>query len=127
MHRWLLLLLIALLPLRGWVAQSMAGDMLQQRAAMVAEAAQPAPATATPDHDCMGHDAPAPQQAPEHDVSHGQDDCPTCASCQACSSVALSPAPPALPALRFTQPRPQTVARVHASAEPATALKPPIS
>ena len=50
MHRWLLLIMIALLPLRGWVGDAMAGDMIEQRLAVAVQTAEVV-------HDCPGHEA----------------------------------------------------------------------
>jgi hypothetical protein len=138
-RRWFVLALILLLPLRGWVGDAMAADMLQQRI-VAAASASAAPAAgqavqavaAAPEasghHDCMGHAVPAKAQpAPHHDAAAPDPDCPTCASCQVCSAVAL-----ALPAVTvagtpFFPPRPQGASADPASAERARALKPPIS
>jgi hypothetical protein len=129
MHRWLLVLLVALLPLRGWVGDAMAGQMLQQQLA-AAVAAVPAGQGHHPGAnahaDCMGHQAPAADAGVALDGSPTAD-CPTCASCQACSSVALASVAPAPMAARFSQPPPASFDRAHASAERASAFKPPIS
>lgn len=152
MHRWLLLLLIALLPLRGWVAESMAGEMLQQHLAVAA--AQPAGTAAGsaghhPMSDCMDHPAPQayagdPADMPQHDAHHagagaGNDpqaqdagsqphgDCPTCASCQACSGLALGTTVYLPPAVAPAQSVPQARELPYFSVAPATILKPPIS
>lgn len=119
MYRWLLVLLIALLPLRGWVGDAMAGQMLEQRLATVAAGAQAHGGAGAPMHpmppmhhagaaagpamhdDCAGHAiapagvaaaVPPEAGAPASDLnlaSEWQSDCPTCASCQVCSAVAL--------------------------------------
>lgn len=153
MHRWLLLLLIALLPLRGWVAESMAGEMLQQHLALAA--ALPAGAAAggaghLAMSDCMDHPAPAASagafaDTPQHDAHHagaeaGDDpqaqggtssqphgDCPTCASCQACSALALGTTVHMPTAVALAQPVPQARELPYFSVAPATVLKPPIS
>jgi hypothetical protein len=122
MHRWLLLVMIALLPLRGWVAEAMAGEMLEQRVAM---AAVQDVAAHQPAHDCMGHDTGTAQPAGEQ-AAHGAD-CPTCASCQVCSAVALGFAAQPQAAVGYSQPRPHSPDRAHRSAERAQAFKPPIS
>ena len=124
MARWILVLMIALLPLRGWVGDAMAGEMLQKQVAGASIAAQ-APAATLPapaEHaDCMGHTAPPagePQSA----------DCPTCASCQACSALAMSaPDAAAAPAFAIAHPRPASRDRGHRSAERTPAFKPHIS
>lgn len=135
MRRWLLLVMVLLLPLRAWVGDAMAGQMLQQAMGAPAQAmAQPhAPAPSHHGqaarmlhHDCDEHGAAAAAQPEQEDAAPAMDgDCPTCASCQACSAVALSPAEPVLPAPGFSQPRPHGGARAHASAEQLHAFKPP--
>jgi hypothetical protein len=142
MHRWLLVVMVLLLPLRGWVGEAMAGQMLQQHAAIVSavagEAARPghvhadAPAHAHGDghaqaHDCDHSQGQAPSASEGGQHANGHADCPTCASCQVCSSVALSsvawlPAPVA-----YSHPQPQAAQPSFASAEPALAYKPPRS
>lgn len=117
--RWLLLLLVALLPLRGWVGDAMAGEMLRQQVAAVSEAVD---IQAVAHHDCMGQEQ-APADAPQ---TMGAD-CPTCAACQVCSSAAviLSTATPA--AIAYSAPCPACAITHYDSAERSLALKPPIS
>jgi hypothetical protein len=122
MHRWLLLVMIALLPLRGWVGNAMAGEMLQQS---VAVAASQTDAVQAPAHDCMGHGTTAQQPLEESTAMGG--DCPTCASCQVCSAVALAVSAPPQAGSAYSQPRPETPDRLHRSADRAQAFKPPIS
>lgn len=140
MRRWLLLVMIMLLPVRGWVGDAMAGQMLQQRthAVMAAEAqgAHHGPHRAA--HDCDEHRgavvaattevaadvAIAASAAAEAPPAAGGD-CPTCASCQVCSSVGLSPSVPLLPGASLSQALPHTDAPSLASAEQAIAFKPP--
>jgi hypothetical protein len=119
MHRWLLVLMIALLPLRGWVGEAMAGQMLAQQLHTANSSVMQADAMA----DCPGH--PAAAQAPSDKAADPT--CTSCAHCQACSTVALQPAPArALPA-PTTYALPATGAAHFASALPVPALKPPIS
>lgn len=130
MRRWLLVIMLLLLPLRGVVGDAMAGQMLQHGAA--------AAATAEGGHARHGREHDHAAHAAAHDCDQHRDagaaaenaeaapsDCPTCAGCQACSSVALAmnfePPPP----VAFTQPRPQTVTSVHPSADQPHAFKPP--
>ena len=131
MRRWMLLAMILLLPLRGWIVDAMAAEMLQQRAVEVHAAAAAPHSHATALH----HQAPA-QGCDEHARAVANDDdasaatpaagdYPTCASCQVCSSVALSPAV-LLPLVHlFSQQRPVTAQAAYASAEPELAFKPP--
>jgi hypothetical protein len=120
MHRWLLVLMIALLPLRGWVGDAMAGEMLRHHVAAAAVQAEQAPAA-----DCMGHHGVAAPAAAGHTASVDGDG-PTCASCQVCSAVALAFTAPAQVS-GYSQPRPQTLERAHRNADRAQAFKPPIS
>lgn len=123
MRRWLLILLVLLLPLRAWLGDAMAGEMLHLPAAAAAPHAQHA---ASHDHgmhgDCAGHpDASAADS--EHPALDG--DCRTCASCQACSAVALAAPPVARTTASFSHPQPQAVPLAFSSAEPHLAFKPP--
>jgi hypothetical protein len=122
MHRWLLLVMIALLPRRGWVGDAMAGQMLDQRLAAI-ESVQAAAAPALAHEDCMGHAAPSENSAP----AAQQADCPTCASCQVCSSVAMVFSAAAMQPVPLGSTLPTALVHRFASAEPAPALKPPIS
>lgn len=131
MRRWLLLLMVLLLPLRGWVGDALAGEMLQQHVAAEARQGQGerAPARAAHGHDCDEHGASQPAQAQPQVDPQAQPtqlgDCATCASCQVCSAVALwPPAAPAVLAL-LTQPQPHRGEPACTSAEPAHAFKPP--
>lgn len=132
MRRWFLLIMIVLLPIRGWVGDVMAAEMVTQRITAVAQmpvqAQQPAPAGADSHADCHGKaaaDNPASQ--PAGDSNTAAADCGNCTSCQVCHSVAMvmapgvaavAPAHSAAPTLRGTH---------FASAEPARGFKPPIS
>jgi len=130
MRRWFVLIMIALLPIRGWVGDVMAADMVTQRLATVQQvqvvAQQPADATADPHADCHGK-AAAHSPAPATDSATTATDCGSCTSCQVCHSVGMAtvagaspfvPAPHAAPPVRGTH---------FASAEPARGFKPPIS
>lgn len=129
MRRWLLLLMVLMLPLRGWVGEAMAGQMLRQHA--VATVAAPAPQAH--EHQAHAHHAAGGHDHAAHDCDHEgtakaaqpHGGCPTCASCQICSAVALSPPLATGEPEPFTQPRPQTVQLAYASAEPGHFFKPP--
>ena len=130
----LLALMIALLPVRGWIGDAMATGMatgmaagqLQHQpeaaksiASHAHEAVEPAAAQAVTD-DCASHAAGG--------TSHTADaHCGSCSVCQACQTVALSTMAPDLTPVvhRFTRPR--AVAPQFASAEAALGQKPPIS
>lgn len=132
MQRWLLLLVILLLPLRGWMGHAMAAEPVEHGfVAMQAHAhAVEHGARAGHGHDCDDHGHAATAQVEEAQPGQAaspqaQADCATCAICQACSSVALSPAPSAPATPVFSHPRPQTAQPAFASAEPAHLFKPP--
>ncbi len=130
MRRWFILLMIALLPLRGWIGEAMAGEMLAQRTAEAATHAahmheghasqHEAHASA---HDCMEKHAAVADEPTG--ATHG--DCPTCAACQVCSSVALGIDLPAAVAAPIAHAPPASRDIHFASAEPARAVEPPIS
>ncbi|GAB3478485.1 hypothetical protein GCM10011496_16870 [Polaromonas eurypsychrophila] len=139
MRHLILALMIALLPIRGWVGDVMATEMASSRPAVLAAtntiadltplvwadghfdhaSAAPQPVAATPD--CAGHgngDSPAPASG-----AH----CEVCPACQACHTVALSPtADTTAPVLAPLSPSHSPVARF-ASADTAQGQKPPIS
>lgn len=120
MHRWFLLVLIALLPLRGWVADGMAVQMLGQRTAAAAAEQHHAPAS-----DCAQHAGMQTAHGEQQEATH--DDCPTCASCQACSAAVMLLASTSAAPLMFGAQPPQPHTSHFASAERAPAFKPPIS
>ena len=140
MRHFLLALLIALMPLRGWAGDAMAAQMaavavVQQSPVVQADGA-PADASGAQVHDhavsdpasaqtaapdCAGHTSL--QTSSSSDNSH----CQTCVVCQACYLVALL-----LPAhvgglAAIPTVVPQSAAPSFSSAERALRLKPPIS
>jgi hypothetical protein len=120
MRRWLLLLIVALLPLRAWVGEAMAAEMLARHQVPAAAATHHADAA-----ECAGHHGEAAPAAQQYQGADGHE--AICAACQACSTIALAFSQPPLPAAPYgAAPRvPQAVP--FASAEPAPADKPPIS
>lgn len=139
MRHLILILMIALLPLRGWAGDVMATGMAaekvqqmqQERSATesIATQAHPAIDTAGFDHasavhvatpavaDCAGHGAEVA------DASH----CDTCSACQACHTVAIADSAPAVPPTFQAFAPPQAAAYQFASADAALRQKPPIS
>lgn len=120
-----LALMIALLPLRGWVGDAMAMDML----ALAQGAAHSSHANATPVHDChtlaadgAGGDASEPQ-APPMQMSA---DCNTCSACQICHTVALPAIILPLNGVGTPTLQPAHPAGLFASADRAPGFKPPI-
>ncbi len=80
MRHLLLALLIALLPVRGWVGNAMAVDMAAQRAVAVSgQAAMPA--------DCPMH-AQAAEQSGGTDAGTAGTLCADCDTCQLCLALA---------------------------------------
>lgn len=142
MRRWLvLLLMVALLPLRGWVGEAVAGQVLaQQLAAIESVAADPgsvraagrlsSESTAHP-ADCAGHAAmqttAAGQGTSGTETGAETAGHTTCSQCQMCASLAHFV--PALPALPEAVPHavPPGGQAQFASALALRALKPPIS
>ena len=140
MRHLLLILMIALLPLRGWAGDAMATGMaagqvqqMQQRqhaTEIIATYAHPesvtahfyhgpaAPDTGLTGADCAGHGGE------DVDASH----CDTCSACQACHTVALShSAAIALSTVFQAFSLPHSAADQFASADAALRQKPPIS
>jgi hypothetical protein len=139
MRHLVLALMIALLPIRGWVGDVMATEMASSRAMllqdateMVAVHADGAGAEALFDHASM--DSPAAQPAPDchghgESTSHPMADThgESCTACQACHTVALSPLTPSMPAAMALPALPRSPAAQFASAVAAPGQKPPIS
>ncbi len=116
-------LLIALLPLRGWVGDAMALGLAPAMAvpAAVADAEEPpCHHAALPAH--AGESAPA-LGLHVHDGAG----CADCAACQICHTVALAIAVPALPAVERALPAPPRVPVRFVSAEPRRDTRPPIA
>lgn len=139
----LLALMIALLPLRGWVGDAMAMEMVaatlqQPEIAMnsVASHADMARETtpfetrheAMVHADCPGHAATASGSDTPAGSQHLADaaDCATCAACQICHTVALTPIPLQMASAALPTVQPQSSSHHFASAERAPGFKPPI-
>ncbi len=138
MRHLFLIIMIALLPLRGWVSDAMATGMVtaqvQQMVATntVATSARAAGVKAHHDaeivvtgasqapSDCSGHASGGDDHA---DDTH----CSTCSVCQACHTVALSPAAAEVTTAFNPRTLPHAVVAPFASAEAALGQKPPIS
>lgn len=124
-----LALLIALLPLRGWVGDVMAMEL------MGAALAPPEARSAAhpPHHDAAGECEHAPTHhghalagEPADDVQATVGDCNTCTACQICHSVALAPMPIQAAAPQLALAAPQSRLPQDVSAERAPGFKPPI-
>ena len=126
MRLFVLALMIVLLPLRGWVSDAMATEMLSAGAMHLQIATN-----AVEDHahqadvsqamtDCAGQGAP--EGTPDTDTH-----CVTCSVCQACHTVALLPDAAHSVAVVSSPALPYSPATVFASALVALGQKPPIS
>lgn len=139
MRALFLILLIALLPLRGWTGDAMAVEMLGHAQHATKTVAVDAVFAGHTSHFSTENTSPHPAGCMDHDqgvaTQHSPDsqDVPTqpnhgnCTACQTCSAtpVALQTAVPSLPLTLHSVPR--DAGAVFASAEPARGFKPPIS
>lgn len=134
MRRLAIALMIALLPLRGWVGDAMAMEMA---AATLEQPAQATGLGAVHTHDsrtAADFDAQTAMHAdcPGHADSHAEtaqtsSNCGSCAACQICHAVALAPSLPHLAPGPMSAERPPTAGPDFASADRAQGIKPPIS
>lgn len=119
---YLILLLIALLPLRGWVIDAMAMQTLNT-ATVSASATEPiAHCDMHPDDDAQA--ATSAQDTAAHPASPHSS---TCTTCQFCHAATLLTYEPLLAALPLPQATPVARLPVPTEAVSALALKPPIS
>ncbi|WP_367846304.1 hypothetical protein [Rhodoferax sp. WC2427] len=129
MRRFFLILMIALLPLRGWAGEVMAMDILAQHAPAIQKVAAHAHHTvesSTFDME-MQADCHGAAEAAHSDADASTSHCGTCPLCQMCHTVA-APAPFfAIPTPWLPHAQPTTGPARFASAPAAFALKPPIS
>lgn len=143
MRTLLLALMIALLPIRGWLGDAMAVEMVRHSLPAASAAAMATAATQAHCHEAMeaaeaadGMDHMAMSLADHHAGSQhngsdnddaGHQGCGTCTACQVCHTVALG----GMPFVDIVHSAPQAPPAAHAtrfaSAEPAPGLKPPIS
>jgi len=137
MRTLLLALMIALLPIRGWLGDAMAVEMVRHSlpdATAVAEEASPASMAAQAHcHEAMEAADSGMDTMAHHDdgdsAGHGTDHqgCGTCTACQVCHTVVLG----GTPLIDIVHGAPQAPPAAHAarfaSAEPVPGLKPPIS
>ena len=129
MHRFLLLLMIALLPLRGWTADAMAaGTQPPMGGATISE-----PVNARDMHPahapCADHGVQATADHTAADVVAHADDSEgsACHLCQVCHSAALAPGHPTLAASALPAALVPAGGAAFASAAAARGFKPPIS
>ena len=145
MRTLMLALMIALLPIRGWLGDAMAVEMARHAMPAVASASAEAAESVMAGahcHEMMGAGGDMADMAMDHGAAHGVGDshdssqhdtdighqgCGTCTACQACHTVALGGLPAAAIAHEAPQAPPAFHATRFASTEPAPGLKPPIS
>ena len=131
MRRWFFVLLILLLPLRGWVGNAMAMQMaLPGQYVPVSGAMQHTDSGSEHSHlraialaaadDCGGH---ANIQGPGDDMDAAH--CEACAMCQSCHTVAVLLLPELVAAHQVSPTSPPATMHVFASADRALLLKPP--
>ncbi len=139
MRTLFLALMIALLPVRGWLGDAMAIEMVRHSmpaAEAVAGAAQAATEAHCHEAGDMAMSAMDGASHEDHAMSDGHGDdgdhashqgCGTCTACQVCHSVALGGTE--LPGIAHDAPQaaPAAPAARFASTEPFLGLKPPIS
>jgi hypothetical protein len=112
----MLMLMLILLPLRGWTADAMGSGLLMPMNPMLL--ATQAEANT---HDCMGHDTREAAAAPSDDA------CATFSLCQICHTVALSIALEYRPVNSQAFALPRAASHHFVNAEAALSIKPPIS
>ncbi len=112
-----LALMIALLPLRGWVGEVMATEMAFEVPKALLEAKNTKTAAM---HDCEGH-------AKADEATQTDSHCDVCPACQACHTVALSHLETHAASLAPPAALPHSPAAQFASAVAALGQKPPIS
>lgn len=120
MRHLLLALMIALLPIRGWMGDAMALAMLAAPSHGMAAASSPA-AAPCPDH-AMAADTTAMA-----DSGHSADSTHVHKSCDVCNGPAMALALPDVPAVAPQHSLLTPPAARFASFEPQQANKPPIS
>lgn len=120
-----LALLIALLPLRGWVGDAMA---MERTAAALAQTAEHSLMVDMADHhaDCHGHAATVNAHAEAAPPSMA-DDCGSCTACQICHTLALTPVSLTSVPSPHLAGHPDAPVITFSSAERAPGFKPPIS
>jgi len=140
MRHFFLILMIALLPLRGWVSDAMATDMAAAGAQQTQQVTAKSMAAALHEsaeeatlhlQTAMTQAAPAAADCADHALggeAHAPDaHCDSCSACQACHTVALSPEAAAVAVIFDLRTLPRAAVAQFASAEAAPGQKPPIS
>lgn len=134
MRRLFVALMILMLPLRGWIGDVMAMELLQPALQAVHAPASTA-AEASPHahhgdghamHDAHAGDGHAAQGAADGHAGHGSSHL-ACTACQVCHSVAMAETAPALGGEALPHAAPQAALPHFASADARRLAEPPIS
>lgn len=128
MRHLLLALMIALLPIRGWMGDAMALSMLVAPAQAMHHAAASGTDHAMPTEHAQGHDHGSTGMT-EHGAGLQQDGGGehTHKSCEVCNGPAMALSVPAVPALSPRHGLLAPPAERFVSSEPHQGIKPPIS
>jgi hypothetical protein len=118
----LLALMIALLPVRGWVGNAMAVGMAPQQALAIAA---PGPASAAHETPAMPPDCPMHAQTGEEETPAGTY-CSSCTTCQLCLALASFTWGSAASAVLAPHAGPSGGGERFSSADGSSRLKPPI-
>ena len=125
MRHYLIILMIALLPLRSWAGDVMAVSMSTQALTVATANSVVAQQASVDTKDCVGHSASHSEATMATTVDDGH--CKTCVTCQICHSVALV----SIDVLASGTPEANRLkslsSATFASATLADAVKPPIS
>ncbi|MDZ4282207.1 MAG: hypothetical protein U1C04_15740 [Hydrogenophaga sp.] len=117
MRHWFLVLMIALLPLRGWVGDAMAVEMLTM----------PVHASVAMDEHSTDHDHCACDEHAQHAQHEGGSADHQHNACDVCNVPALATAVPALQSMPGVHRQLTPPAERFASSEAQRGIKPPIS
>lgn len=119
----LLALMIALLPVRGWVGNAMAVDMAAQQAQQAAANAESGIEASAMPEDCPMHAQASEAETSQADGAH----CNGCNTCELCLALASFTWPGLQPAAFTLHAEPLAGGTLFTSAERASGFKPPIS
>lgn len=122
MRYLLLALMIALLPVRGWVGNAMAVDMASQQ---VLQAQAGVKTSSAMPEDCPMHAGTAGETAT--DPLKGAGHCNDCNTCELCLALATFTGSAGAMASFTPAAAPPSVGQIFSSAGSSTRLKPPIS
>ncbi|OOG46392.1 hypothetical protein [Polaromonas sp. A23] len=125
MRHLLLALLIAVLPVRGWVGHAMAVDMASQHAAL-AQAVAAGDPTPMPE-DCPMHAQMADTAAESAQASQAGMLCQGCDTCQLCLAMASFTGAVVQAAAWLPHAAPMDAGLLFNSADQPSGIKPPIS